>query len=52
MVYDGYYGVDGVMSRGWDTEDEAYQALLDDYFDDRDVLDIVEMWPGEWVLAY
>lgn len=51
-IMTGYYGKEGVMSEGWDTEEEAI-AELDEFYQDDEYADcfVVEC-NDKWVIAY
>ena len=50
-ITSGYYGVEGAMELGWETESDAEEALETEY-DDEDGLFVVEIEPNNWVIAY
>ena len=50
-IMDGYYGVEGVMEHGWETESKAEEALESEY-DDADGLFVIEIEDDNWVIAY
>ena len=50
-IMTGYYGVEGAMELGWETESDAEEALETEY-DDADGLFVVEIEPNNWVIAY
>lgn len=50
-IMSGYYGVEGAMELGWETESKAEEALESEY-DDEDGLFVVEIEPNNWVIAY
>lgn len=47
----GYYGMDGVMTKGWNLQEEA-EFELENYYEPDDELFVIEIEPGEWVIAY
>ena len=49
----GYYGKDGVMSEGWETEEEAQKEFKEFYEnDERFAGCFVTEYNDEWVIAY
>lgn len=50
-IIDGYYGVEGVMEKGWETEQDAEIALENEY-DNAEGLFVVEIEDDNWVIAY
>jgi hypothetical protein len=50
-IMTGYYGVDGVMEKGWETEHDAIEALKTEYDNESDLF-VVEIDDDNWVLAY
>ena len=48
----GYYGKNGIMSSGWDSEDEA-EREFDEFYQGEEYEDcFVTELNGEWVIAY
>lgn len=47
-----YYGQNGVMSEGWDTEAEANAEMQQWYQDDEHEGCYVTELNGKWVIAY
>lgn len=51
-IITGYYGKDGAMSEGWDTENEA-QAEFDEFYQDEEYEDCeIIKHNDKWVIAY
>lgn len=53
-IITGYYGKDGAMTSGWETEEEA-QAEFDEYYADDENFEgcfVHQESDGEWVIAY
>ena len=52
-IISGWYGKNGVMSDGWDSEAEA-QAEFNEFYTDDEYADceIIERSDGKWVIAY
>lgn len=50
-IIDGYYGVEGVMEKGWETKQDAEIALENEY-DSADGLFVFEIEDDNWVIAY
>jgi hypothetical protein len=48
----GYYGKNGVMSEGWDTEEEAQTEFNSFYQDDEYEECEVIFYNGKWVISY
>lgn len=48
----GYYGKDGVMSEGWNTEEDAEKEFEAFYQDDEYENCFVAEYNGYWVIAY
>lgn len=48
----GYYGKNGAMTKGWETEEDA-QKEFDDFYQDEEYEGcFVTEYNGEWVIAY
>ena len=48
----GFYGKDGAMSEGWETEEEAREEF-DSYYSDEEYKGCeVVFYNGEWVIGY
>ena len=48
----GYYGKDGAMTEGWETEEEA-QKEFEEFYQNEEYKDcFVTEYNGEWVIAY
>lgn len=51
-MIEGYYGKDGAMTSGWETEEEA-KAEFESYYQDEEFSGCyVTEINGKWVIAY